>query len=343
MPRRQHELLGTPRRDVLASRRGGALRLKGEEAIPRPGLFVAYYRVSTGRQTASGLGLEAQRASVEDHVKVNGGRLIANFSETASGRKDNRAELDRAISFCRIARATLVIARLDRLSRSLDMIARLMESGLDFVAADFPHANKFTIHVLAAIAEYELRLHSVRTKEALAAAKVARRVKHRPNHAARFPPGCREASASVRREKAEARAKDLAPLVWRLVAEGKSYAHIAQEFNETGVVPHRRSPWTKNAVSRIAQRTRKELSNASASQERQCFGAAQIKVQRLVANLQPWVAVWRQNKTPYTSIADELERMGVPAPWGGRWSGSSIRRYVMRALGVDALRPPKPA
>jgi DNA invertase Pin-like site-specific DNA recombinase len=95
----------------------------GIEELARP-LFVAYYRVSTGRQADSGLGLDAQRSAVRDYVDANRGRLAAEFSENASGRKDNRPQLRKAIGFCRIMLATLAIARLDRLSRNVDLVTR---------------------------------------------------------------------------------------------------------------------------------------------------------------------------------------------------------------------------
>ena len=105
--------------------------------------YVAYYRVSTGQQRESCLGLEAQQTQVRDYVTANGGRLIGEYSETASGRKNDRPQLAMALTTSRIMGAVLVIARLDRLSRNVAMIARLMESGQDFVATDFPYANKF--------------------------------------------------------------------------------------------------------------------------------------------------------------------------------------------------------
>jgi DNA invertase Pin-like site-specific DNA recombinase len=216
--------------------------------------FVAYYRVSTGRQGESGLGIDAQRAAVCDYVAANEGRLIAEFSEIVSGRKNDRPQLAMALTTCRIMGAVLVIARLDRLARNVAMIARLMESGLDFVATDFPHANKFTIHVLAAVAEYESRIQSERMKAVLAALK-QRGIKvgnTKRDSTRRFPPGCQQASAQARQARAEARRRDLAPLVWKSIAEGKSHRLIADEFNETGVSLTRHSKWTKHAIWRIA-------------------------------------------------------------------------------------------
>src|SRR2546423_2333114 len=143
---------------------------------PHQGRFVAYFRVSTDRQGKSGLGLEAQRKSVLDYL--DGGRwsLVAEFTEIESGKHNDRPELAAALAACKKHKARLVIAKLDRLSRNLAFIAALMESGVEFVAVDNPHANKLTVHVLAAVAEHEREMISQRTKAALAAAK-ARGVK----------------------------------------------------------------------------------------------------------------------------------------------------------------------
>src|SRR3984893_18666463 len=116
---------------------------------PHFGKFVAYFRVSTDRQGKSGLGLEGQRKAVLDYL--NGGRwqLAAEFVEVESGkRSDNRPELEKALAACKKQKAKLVIAKLDRLSRNVAFISALMNSGVEFIAADMPHANKLTIHIL---------------------------------------------------------------------------------------------------------------------------------------------------------------------------------------------------
>ena len=129
--------------------------------------YVAYYRVSTKQQGQSGLGLEGQRADVLRYLRENPGRLIAEVTEIESGKNDDRPKLERRCVCARVYAATLVVARLDRLSRSLALISSIMESGLDFVVADFPLANRFTIHILAAVAEYEVWLMAERTRGAL--------------------------------------------------------------------------------------------------------------------------------------------------------------------------------
>lgn len=145
---------------------------KGPEPMT---LYVAYYRVSTDKQGRSGLGLEAQRASVASFLR-EGDRVISEFTEVESGRHDNRPQMAAALTACRAHKATLLIAKLDRLSRSVEFIARLMNGDVPFVACDMPHADPFRLHIEAAIAEEERRKISIRIREALAAAK-ARGVK----------------------------------------------------------------------------------------------------------------------------------------------------------------------
>jgi DNA invertase Pin-like site-specific DNA recombinase len=300
--------------------------------------YVAYYRVSTVQQGLFGFSIEAQRAAVQDYVTANPGIVVAEFSDVMSGRKDSRPELAKALSMCRIARAVLVIARLDRLSRNVEMIARLMESSLEFVAVDFPHANRFTIHILAAVAEYESRLISERMKDVIAA---RRRRGAKVGHCARllprsFPPGCHEASALVRQARSEARGRDLAPLIWNAIAEGKSMSVIAGEFNESGVTPPQRRPWTKTSIWRIARRTAAVFGQKPPAGKR--IGTAQNKVRKRVGEIGPLLSTWRLEGKTYREIAAEFAQRGVGSPWGRGWGPASIRRYLMRALNISALR-----
>jgi DNA invertase Pin-like site-specific DNA recombinase len=308
-------------------------------------LFIAYYRVSTGRQMESGLGIDAQRSAVHEYVSGSDGRLVAEFSETVSGRKNDRPQLRKALNFCRIIRATLIIARLDRLSRSVEMITRLLESGLDFVATDFPQANKFTIHILAAVAEYEARLQSERMKATMAALKERGVAIGRPREGVirRFPPGCQQASGQARRARSEARARDLAPLVWRSIAVGKSYRVIADEFNEEGIPPARMAPWTVNAIWRIVRQTANEYGRRSEEASVPRVGAAQKKVSQLLLEIGPLLISWRAEGKAAKWMASELDRRGIKSPWHGAWSSASIRRYLMRALNVTALRTARQA
>ncbi|TXH19113.1 MAG: recombinase family protein [Hyphomicrobiaceae bacterium] len=166
--------------------------------------FIAYYRVSTDRQGVSGLGLEAQRMAVASFI-ADKGQVIGDFTEVESGGKNKRPQLLAAIDQCRSRRATLIIAKLDRLSRDVHFISGLMKSEIKFVAVDIPHADTFQLHVLAAVAEHEARMISQRTKAALAAAR-ARGVKLGGDR------GYRPDAAKMRRE-AEERAKKTLALI----------------------------------------------------------------------------------------------------------------------------------
>jgi DNA invertase Pin-like site-specific DNA recombinase len=132
---------------------------------------IAYYRVSIDRQGKSGLGLEAQQAAVKRYTFDQDYEIIAEYTEVESGRKNKRPELLAALALCRKQRATLVIAKLDRLGRNVAFISNLMESRVDFKAVDNPHATKVMLHMLAAFAEHEAEQISIGTKEALQAAK----------------------------------------------------------------------------------------------------------------------------------------------------------------------------
>ena len=136
-----------------------------------PATYVSYLRVSTQRQGQSGLGIEAQRAAVEQYVAAVGGMLLSEHIEVESGSKSRRPILDQSIGLAKKAGAILVIAKLDRLARNVAFVSALMEAGVEFVAVDFPAANKLLIHIMAAVAEHERMLISERTKAALAVAR----------------------------------------------------------------------------------------------------------------------------------------------------------------------------
>ena len=202
--------------------------------MPTQLTFVAYYRVSTERQGQSGLGLDAQKAAVSAYMRGLG-ELEAEFVEVESGRKDDRPQLAAALALCRrkLGRV-LVIAKLDRLARSVAFISNLMESGVAFVAVDMPHANKLTMHVLAAVAEHEREMISQRTKAALAAAKT------RGTRLGNPRPDTVKARAVASDNAARFRA-NIAPVVQGLRLEGRSLRGIAAELNARGVKTRRGS------------------------------------------------------------------------------------------------------
>jgi DNA invertase Pin-like site-specific DNA recombinase len=133
--------------------------------------FVSYLRVSTAKQGASGLGIEAQRTAIATFMTQTGAGHVAEFIEIESGRKDDRAELRAALALCRAERANLLVAKLDRLARSVAFVSAVMDSDVPLVAADNPHASRLVLHMLAAVAEFEREQISQRTKAALAMAK----------------------------------------------------------------------------------------------------------------------------------------------------------------------------
>lgn len=135
------------------------------------GKFVSYHRVSTARQGISGLGLEAQRASVADYLNGGDWTLVREVLEVESGKRNDRPALTDALELCRKHKAILVIAKLDRLARNVVFISNLMESGAEFIAVDMPQANRFVVHIMATVAEQEAEAISKRTKAALQAAK----------------------------------------------------------------------------------------------------------------------------------------------------------------------------
>jgi DNA invertase Pin-like site-specific DNA recombinase len=133
--------------------------------------IVTYTRVSTKRQGQSGLGLEAQEAAIQNYIQEHSAEVAGEFVEVESGKKSNRPQLVKAIALAKRTKSKLVVAKLDGLARNVHFISGLLESKVDFVALDFPEANTFTLHIMAALAEQEARLISERTKAALAAAK----------------------------------------------------------------------------------------------------------------------------------------------------------------------------
>src|ERR1700744_6231229 len=140
------------------------------------GRFISYYRVSTDQQGRSGLGLAAQRDAVTSWLNGGAWSLLGEYVEVESGKDNSRPQLAAAMAQCRLTEAVLVIAKLDRPSRNVAFLANLMDSGVEFVAVDNPQATRFTLHILAAVAEHEAAMISSRTKAALAAAQ-ARGVK----------------------------------------------------------------------------------------------------------------------------------------------------------------------
>lgn len=224
----------------------------------RQARFVAYLRVSTARQGASGLGLEAQRAAVQTYLASGDNQLVAEFVEVESGKRDDRPQLAAALAACRLHRATLVIAKLDRLARNVRFIAGIMDSGVDFKAVDAPFSSRLTLHIMAAMAEHEALAISERTKAALAAAKARGAKLGNPNGAHHLHAGARAAAITggrVRREQATARGRQIAEMVAefeRLGITGMT-AH-ARELNLLGLPAPRGGNWSTGQLRRVLRR-----------------------------------------------------------------------------------------
>lgn len=214
--------------------------------------WVAYYRVSTDKQGSSGLGLDAQRWAVRSFIAARGGELLSEHVEVESGRRATRPRLQEALRLSRVHGATLVIAKLDRLARNVAFVSNLMNSGVDFLAVDFPSANRLTIHILAAVAEHESELIRQRTKGALAAAKArgTRLGGDRGNLPGVALAGA-QASAKARRERAARVAEDLNPLLTELAESGLSYRAIAAALNTRAIPTPRGGDWHGSQVYRI--------------------------------------------------------------------------------------------
>lgn len=217
------------------------------------GKFVSYLRVSTQRQGKSGLGLEAQREAVANYL--NGGRwtLVAELVEIESGKRKDRPKLAEALSLCRAHKATLIIAKLDRLARNVNFISNLMEAGVEFVAVDLPQANRLTVHIMAAMAEYEASAISARTKAALAAAKArGTHLGGRRWNSLQIGTKGRTASILARQATASKRAADLLPIVQSIQAGGAgSLREIAAGLNQRGITTPRGGNWSAVQVQRL--------------------------------------------------------------------------------------------
>lgn len=231
------------------------------------GKFVAYYRVSTAKQGASGLGLEAQQQAVRLYLNGGAWELIAEFTEVESGKHADRPVLAQAMERCRLTGATLLIAKLDRLSRNVHFLSGLMEQRVRFVACDMPDANDLTVHIMAAVAQQEAKAISARTKAAMGSIKarldageeyVSRRSGRtlaRLGNPNGLTVSRRDLGSAATREKARAFAAAVLPTIKEAQAEGAtSLAAIAARLNAMHVRSAAGKPWTATGVKRVLDR-----------------------------------------------------------------------------------------
>ena len=222
-------------------------------------LVIGYVRVSTKGQGASGLGMEAQQAAIDAYAAQHSATVCRLYVEVESGRKSDRPQLADALAHAKRSKATLVVAKLDRLSRNLAFLSALLEQKVDFVACDNQHVNKMTLQILAAVAEAEADAISARTKAALAAYKA------RGGKLGGARPECRnltnegrqrgaKAAGETLRKNADAAYSDLAPTLRELQGKGHSHHSIAAELNKLGHTTRRGKPWNQVQVGRVLQR-----------------------------------------------------------------------------------------
>jgi DNA invertase Pin-like site-specific DNA recombinase len=217
------------------------------------GGFLAYYRVSTGKQGKSGLGIEAQRQAVAAYLNGGNWRIVGEFVEVESGRRSDHPELDKALAAARVRQVPLVVAKVDRLTRSVAFLSRLLEAGVEVRFADLPAiegaTGKFMLQQMAAVAELEAGMISARTKAALAAAK-RRGVKLGGDRGARLTAKARAAGNAAQRARV-----DLADTVKELQAAGcESLRAIAAELDTRGIPAARGGKWSAVQVSRLLER-----------------------------------------------------------------------------------------
>lgn len=218
---------------------------------------VAYYRVSTEGQGRSGLGLEAQREAVRQLCDQRDWKVISEFTEIESGKNAKRPELTEALHRAKVTGATLVVAKLDRLSRSVAFLSSLQEAGAKFVAADMPEANQFTVHIMAAVAEAERQAISIRTKDALRAAKAAGKRLGNPNgaRALRRAGKGNKAAINAVTDNADRFAEDLIPIIRDIQHGGISaLGGIAKELNNRHIQTRRGGRWHASSVSNLLAR-----------------------------------------------------------------------------------------
>lgn len=218
---------------------------------------IHYYRVSTAQQGRSGLGLEAQRAAVEAFCSTRGCQMLAEYTEIETGKRNDRPELLKALKHAKLTGATLVIAKLDRLSRNAAFLMTLKDSGTEFIAADMPDANSLTIGIMALIAQQEREATSKRTIEALQAAKARGTKLGNPNgaNALRRAGKGNAAAVAVVSQKAQEHAVRISEIILDHIANGiTSLRVIAARLNEANIKTARGGRWHHSSVKNLIER-----------------------------------------------------------------------------------------
>jgi DNA invertase Pin-like site-specific DNA recombinase len=206
--------------------------------------YVAYYRVSTKAQGQSGLGLDAQKNLVAPYVD----EILHSFTEVESGKNDDRPQLAAALEMCRELNASILIAKIDRLSRDAAFLLALRKAGVDIVAADMPNAGTLEFGVRAVVAQHEREQISQRTKAALAAAKERGVKLGSPN-----PRAGGLAAGAIKRAKTQSVATKALPVITALRDAGASLRAIACRLNEAGIPTATGKSWYATTVKNIME------------------------------------------------------------------------------------------
>ncbi len=223
------------------------------------GKFISYLRVSTNKQGLSGLGLEAQRADIETYLNGGDWQLLREFVEVESGKNDNRPKLQAALSACQTTGSTLVIAKLDRLSRDAHFLLGLQKANVKFIAVDMPQANELTVGIMALVAQEERKAISQRTKAALTAAK-ARGVQlgNPDNLKSEHAQKGRAMGTAAIKEKASVFAERMSPIINEYLEQGLSLNAVARQLNADGVLTARGKDgsWTARTVKNVIEKVK---------------------------------------------------------------------------------------
>lgn len=315
--------------------------------------IVAYYRVSTETQGINGLGMEAQRRAVASYAEMRGFPIVASYQEVESGRRDhlrNRPELVKAVGHARRSSALLVIARFDRLARNVYVTSQLLESDVEFVACDNPHANRMTIQIIAVMAEHEGRLISERTKAGLAAARARGVV---------FPPGRGFTPEERRRGQLEAvrariartkeRYADLVPIVHELRANGYSLLRVAARLNELGHHTQKGGAWTSSTIQAFLSREKmpplpmalRVRGNLSASIRAKGVIASRevlrLRVKAAIFDALQIISGIKTESKSWSAVAREVNALGYRNSEGGTWTQMTLL-FALRREGLATAK-----
>jgi len=217
-------------------------------------VYVAYLRVSTQRQGSSGLGLQAQQEIIRKYL--NGNSPIAEFIEVESGRKSDRPKLHEALELCKKKKATLIVAKMDRLSRNVAFTSLLLDSGIEIVFCDFPKANRLVLTIISAISEYEAGLIRQRTKAALQVKKEQGCQLGKPENLMHNLDKAIANSRKTNQEKARNNPnnKRAVAILRSLANKTTNYSEMARVLNDEGFLTSRGGRFSAKQVSILLNR-----------------------------------------------------------------------------------------